>query len=107
MRKGNGTMKCLSVEENFDQSDVNEAILRVFQGVDAPVTPGYRGMREFLTGVTDQMFADHRIALKNVEVADVKAVAEKYLVDPPVYGKTMIGGYHQGLDELGWTVHKQ
>ena len=95
------------LEENFDQSDVNEAILRVFQGVDAPVTPGYRGMREFLTGVTDQMFADHRIALKNVEVADVKAVAEKYLVDPPVYGKTMIGGYHQGLDELGWTVHKQ
>ena len=93
--------------ENFDQGDVNEAILRVFQGVDAPVTPGYRGMREFLTGVTDQMFADHRLALKNVKVADVKAVAEKYLVDPQVYGKTMIGGLHPGLDELGWKVHKQ
>merc|ERR1719219_2474028 len=87
------------LEDNFDQSDVNEAILRVFQGVDSPVTPGYRGMREFLTGVTDQMFADHRLALKNVKVTDVKAVAEKYLVDPQVYGKTMIGGLHPGLDE--------
>ena len=95
------------LEDNFHQGDVNEAILRVFQGLDAPVTPGYRGMREFLTGVTEQMFADHRLAVKAVRVADIKTVAEKYLVDPPVYGKTMIGGLHPGLEDLGWTVHKQ
>ena len=71
------------------------------------MTPGYRGMREFLTGVTEQIFADHRLAVKNVTVADIKTVAEKYLVDPPVYGKTMIGGLHPGLEDLGWTVHKQ
>ena len=59
--------------DNFDQNDVNEAILRVFQGVDAPVTPGSRGMRHFLSGVSDEMFANHRLALKNVTVADIKA----------------------------------
>ena len=93
--------------DNFDQNDVNEAILRVFQSVDAPVTPGARGMRHFLTGISDQMFAEHRVALKNVTTADVKVVADKYLLDPELTGKTMIGGVHPGLEDLGWRVHKQ
>ena len=93
--------------DNFDQNDVNEAILRVFQSVDAPVTPGARGMRHFLTGISDQMFAEHRVALKNVTTADVKVVADKYLLDPDLTGKTMIGGVHPGLEDLGWRVHKQ
>jgi len=93
--------------DNFDQNDVNEAILRVFQGVDAPVTPGSRGMRHFLSGVSDEMFANHRLALKNVTVADIKAAADKYLIDPALTGKTMIGGVHPGLEDLGWKIHKQ
>ena len=93
--------------DNFDQGDVNEAILRVFQSVDAPVTPGHRGMRHFLTGVSDQMFSEHRLRLKSVTVADVKRVAESYLVEPRTQGKTMIGGVHPGLEDHGWRVHKQ
>jgi len=94
-----------AMEDNFDQADINEAILRIFQSVDAPVTPSSRGTREFLSGVSDQAFAEHRIALKNVGVQDVKRVVEKYLMDPPLHGMTMIGGLHPGLEDLGWEVH--
>ena len=95
------------IEDNFDQSDVNEAILRVFQGVDAPVTPGHRGMRPLLTGVTDETFAEHRLRLKAVTKEDVRAVAEKYLQSPEVRGMAMIGGLHPGLEDHGWKVHNQ
>ena len=44
----------------FSQADVDEAVLRVFQKVDDPVQPGYRGMRYFLSGVTDDLLDTHR-----------------------------------------------
>jgi len=94
-----------ALADNFDQADVNEAILRVFQSVDSPVTPNSRGTREFLSGVSDQTFAEHRMALKGVKVQDVKRVVNEYLMDPPLHGMTMIGGVHPGLDDLGWEVH--
>jgi len=93
--------------ESFDGSDVAEAVLRVFQAVDAPVTPGNKGLRYFLTGISDAQFAEHRASLLAVGVADLQAVADTYLLDPPVHGKTMIGGAQPGLEDLGWTVHHQ
>ena len=94
-----------ALENNFDQKDVDEAILRVFQSLDAPQTPGVKGLRYFLSGISDEMFANHRVSVKNVKVQDLKVVADKYLVDPSISGKTMIGGLQQGLEDLGWTVH--
>ena len=82
--------------EAVGQAEVDEALLRVFQGVDAPVAPGYRGLRPFLSGgklkyktnpelkfkqilpgITDADFAEHRSRLRAVKVTDVKDVAER------------------------------
>jgi len=92
--------------EAVGQAEVDEALLRVFQGVDAPVAPGYRGLRPFLSGITDADFAEHRSRLRAVKVTDVKDVAERYLQNPEVYGKALIGGANKNLDELGWKVHQ-
>merc|ERR1719210_2757408 len=93
--------------DNFGQAEVEEAVLRVFQGVDAPVAPGHKGMRFFLSGISDEDFALHRSRLRSVTLSDLKAVAEKYLVEPPVCGKTLIGGANKNLEEMGWKVHQQ
>ena len=77
------------------------------QGVDAPVAPGHKGMRFFLSGISDEDFALHRSRLRSVTLADLKRVAEKYLLEPPVCGKALIGGANKNLEEMGWTVHQQ
>lgn len=80
------------MEDNYSQADVEEAILRVFQTLDAPVAPGYRGLRYFLSGITDEEFAQHRVGVLETKVADMKTVAEGYLLEPSMYGKALIGG---------------
>jgi len=96
-----------ALENNIEQKDVDEAILRVFQSLDAPITAGHKGLRYFLSGISDEVFANHRVSIKDVKVQDLKVVADKYLLDPPVSGKAMIGGLQQGLEDMGWTVHNQ
>lgn len=91
---------------NFNQDDVGEAILRVFQKLDDPVQPGYRGLRNFLNGVDEEMFANQRKRLREVSVDDLSRVADKYLLDPPVMGRTLLGPVQVGIEDLGWTVHQ-
>lgn len=93
--------------DNFTDQDVDEAILRVFQKLDEPVAPGYRGLRYFLSGTTDSDFAQQRLRVRGVTKNDLQAAAEKYLVNSTVDGKTMIGGQQPGLEDLGWVVHQQ
>ena len=40
-------------------------------------------------------------------MSDLKAVAEKYLVEPPICGKALIGGANKNLEEMGWRVYQQ
>eukprot|EP00088_Acartia_fossae_P035906 TRINITY_DN37032_c0_g1_i1.p1 TRINITY_DN37032_c0_g1~~TRINITY_DN37032_c0_g1_i1.p1 ORF type:complete len:312 (+),score=68.01 TRINITY_DN37032_c0_g1_i1:25-936(+) len=92
--------------ENISDQDVEEGQLRVFQKLDEPVQPGYRGLRQFLSGIQDQDFKEHRIRVKNVQKKDLIDVAQRYLVDPPVSGKTLIGPAQTGLEDFGWTTVK-
>lgn len=96
-----------ALEENYSQAEVEEAVLRVFQTLDAPVAPGYRGLRYFLSGISDEDFARHRVGVMEAKVTDLKAVAERYLLEPPMYGKALIGGANKNLNEMGWKVHEQ
>jgi len=96
-----------AAERNFTEKDVEEGQLRVFQKLDEPVTPGHRGLRDFLSGIDDQMFREHRIRIKSVVGDDLVRVADKYLIDPSVLGRTLIGPAQTGLDDLGWNVQKQ
>ena len=40
-------------------------------------------------------------------VQDLVTVCEKYLVEPALCGKALIGGANKNLDEMGWKVHQQ
>ena len=42
--------------------------------------------------------------VKAVCKADLVAVADRYLVDPPVFGRTLIGPAQTGLEDFGWTT---
>ena len=44
------------------------------------------------------------IRVKNVCKADLQTVADKYLVDPAVSGRTLIGPAQTGLEDLGWNT---
>jgi len=88
---------------NITDQDVEEGQLRIFQKLDEPVQPGYRGLRSFLSGVDDQTFRDHRVRVKNVTKEDLVSAANKYL-DPKVSGRTLIGPAQTGLQDLGWTT---
>jgi hypothetical protein len=53
--------KCVdSFSELTLYQDIEEAKLRVFQKLDSPEQPGYRGLRPFLTGIDDKTFGEHR-----------------------------------------------
>ena len=64
---------------SFTNTDVDEAKLNVFKELDKPVLPGSRGMRLYLSGITDEQFEEHRRLLRNVTFADVQRVSEHYL----------------------------
>ena len=101
------SLSWLTDKNNLNGQDVDEAKLSVFQKLDEPVVPGSRGIRYFLTGITDQMFDDHRKELKSVTTEDIVRVGEKYLDDgvAKVKGVTVIGPEPKGLDST-WTVEQ-
>jgi len=89
---------------NITDQDVEEGQLRVFQKLDDPVQPGYRGLRPFLSGIDDEAYREHRIRVKNVKKEDLVRMAEKYLIEPKMSGRTLIGPAQTGLQDLGWTT---
>jgi Zn-dependent M16 (insulinase) family peptidase len=44
-----------AAQGQFADRDIDEAKLSLFQGIDAPVAPGTRGLGEFSNGITDAM----------------------------------------------------
>ncbi|CRK49111.1 hypothetical protein BN1723_020739, partial [Verticillium longisporum] len=58
-----------------------EAKLSIFQSVDAPRSVNEEGMGRFLSGITDEMKQTRREQLLDVTKEQVRAVAQKYLVD--------------------------
>ena len=47
------------------------------------------------------------VFLSSSPVQDLVTVCEKYLVEPALCGKALIGGANKNLDEMGWKVHQQ
>ena len=66
-------------QESFSERDVEEAKLNVFKAVDKPALPSARGQRLFLSGISNEQFAEHRRQLRQVTFADVQRVSDKYL----------------------------
>jgi len=95
-----------AVDGNITPQDVEEGQLRVFQKLDEPVQPGYRGIREFLSGVDDQTFNQQRLRVKGVTKDDLVRVTNEHLIDSPVSGRALIGPAQTGLEDLGWTTKR-
>lgn len=79
----------LSAGDKFDEQDVEEAKLGVFQSIDAPQAPGDKGLQAFLYGVSDDVLQKHRRQVMRVTKEDVQRVSK--LLDAPVAGTCVIG----------------
>merc|ERR1719414_41196 len=75
---------------NFSDRDIQEAKLGIFQAVDKPTLPSERGLRRWLSGITDEIFQEHRSRIRNVQREDLIRVANEYLKDGTT-GITVIG----------------
>jgi Zn-dependent M16 (insulinase) family peptidase len=67
-------------DREWSSQDLEEAKLSAFQGYDAPQSVSREGMRLFLSGVTDEMLQERRERLLDVTAAQVKSVADEFLV---------------------------
>ncbi|PNS17775.1 Mitochondrial presequence protease [Sphaceloma murrayae] len=103
------TMKVISeagkwaVERNWTDTDMQEAKLSIFQGVDAPRSVSDEGMTEFLTGVTGKMEQERREKLLDVTKEEVRNVAEKYLLHGIEKGRVAVLGEKKDF-MTGWKV---
>ncbi|CAB0008448.1 unnamed protein product [Nesidiocoris tenuis] len=79
----------LATGSAFGDQDVEEAKLGVFQAIDAPVSPGDVGMRNFFYGISDVALQKHRRQVMRVTKQDVQRVAS--LLESPIIGTCTIG----------------
>ena len=100
----NQSLDFLNSPDSFSDKDVEEAKLGIFQAVDKPVLPGARGMRYFLTNITDDSFQKHRERLKAVSREDLKRVGEKYLSNDKT-GISVVGPESSAQNlEADWNI---
>ena len=76
--------------------------LSVFKGLDALEDIHYEGMLQFLNGIDPEMEQRRREQLLDVNVHDVKTVAQKFLVDGMANARTMVIGSKAPSHELDW-----
>lgn len=95
-------------QKEFSDQDIQEAKLSVFQAVDAPESVSEEGMTRFLSGVDEDMEQIRREQLLDVTNADVRAVAEEYLIKRKDQGTLAVLGDGKGcaLEKEGWVTKK-
>jgi len=70
-----------AVDKQWKDEDLESAKLSIFQRVDAPESVSQEGMDLFLNGITDEMEQRRRERMLDVTAAQVKEVAEKFLIN--------------------------
>ncbi|EFW99818.1 pitrilysin family metalloprotease [Grosmannia clavigera kw1407] len=99
-----------AAERTWTSRDLEEAKLSVFQSVDAPRSVNEEGMGRFLYGITDTMRQARREQLLDVGPDDVRAAAQRFLVDELAHGadRTAFLGPPQdwASAETGWAVEE-
>ena len=97
-----------ATEREWTDQDLEEAKLSVFQSVDAPESVSEEGMTRFLSGVDEDMEQLKREQLLDVKKADVREVAQKYIVEG--YGKAGLAVLGEKKDWVkeseGWEVRQ-
>ena len=101
------------VKENRDisEQELLEAKLGVFQKIDAPITPGNRGLNHFVYGLSYDLLKKFRLAILNVKCSDLHRVLETYLsnVKPEVMSKVILGPQisDQFVSNENWNILEQ
>ncbi len=92
-------------DREWTDRDIEEAKLSVFQSLDAPESVSEEGMTRFLSGVDEGMEQRRREQLLDVKAEDVRAVAQKFLVEGMGKGNlAVLGERREWMDEReGWT----
>ncbi|KAF8455042.1 peptidase M16C associated-domain-containing protein [Kalaharituber pfeilii] len=96
-----------AAENSWTESDLEEAKLAVFQGVDAPTSVNEEGMVRFVHGITDDMRQARRENLLDITANDVKEVAYKYLVGSSpdsITAVAVLGEKKDYVEKDGFTV---
>lgn len=75
----------------IDEQALFEAKLGVLQALDAPTSPGAKGLSQFKHGITDEIFAKQREQVLAVSRDDLLHVADKYFTSNLIYGKCLLG----------------
>uniref|UniRef100_A0A0A9X823 Presequence protease, mitochondrial n=2 Tax=Lygus hesperus TaxID=30085 RepID=A0A0A9X823_LYGHE len=73
----------------YSERNIEEAKLGVFQAIDAPISPGDKGLQGFLYGVSDDILMKHRRQIMRVTKEDIQRVSK--LLDSPIIGTCVIG----------------
>lgn len=93
------------LSKQFTQQDIDEAKLGVFQKVDAPIAPGSKGLRQFLSHVSDDMFDTHRRSILDTQKEDLVSVCKKYLKDNKFLGTCLIGPHNEDIQKnSSWNI---
>lgn len=104
-----------AVEKQWSDRDIEEAKLSVFQSVDAPQAVSDEGMTRFLSGVSDEMMQERRERLLDVTNAQVREVAQKYVIEALEKGEgttTFLGEKREWVDatwetrDMGISAHE-
>jgi presequence protease len=92
--------------KTWTKSDLEEAKISVFQGVDAPRSVNQEGMGQFLYGVTDEMRQERRERLLDVTEAQIRDVAQNFVVEPlgRDEGRMTFLGAKQDWVDSSWAV---
>ena len=92
-------------DRQWTERDLEEAKLSIFQSLDAPKSVSSEGMTKFLSDVTEDMAQTRREQLLDVNAADVKAAAQKYVVENMQNGSMCILGEKKDwVEKDSWTI---
>lgn len=92
-----------ATQYDFSKSDIEEAKLSIFKGLDSLEDIHQEGMMQFMNGIDPIMQKRRREQLLDVGINDVKEAAQEFLVDGMASARTMIiGGKAPKLPEIDW-----
>ncbi|KAF2669698.1 mitochondrial presequence protease [Microthyrium microscopicum] len=94
-----------AVQQNFSATDLEEAKISIFKGLDAPESINMEGITEFEIGLDPATQQARRDALFDVTEEQVKAAAREFLLDNIGSAReVVISPARPKRDETGWTT---
>ena len=87
---------------NITQKELEEAQLRAFKQLDAPLAPSARGNSGFLSGISEDERQRFRDGLLAASPADLARAAEKHFAAPRAYA--IVGSAEKAPQSADWVV---